>query len=104
MRVWIDQDLCTGDGLCLDHCPDVFVQLEEPLARKLWQGLAQLCVGLTHLQRGNRVGAARLMRRGAGRLSGRQRAYGIDVPRLVSDALQLAEQVETGADLGWLEI
>ena len=21
MRVWIDQDLCTGDGLCLDHCP-----------------------------------------------------------------------------------
>ena len=72
--------------------------------RALWQGLAQLCVGLTHLQRGNRVGAARLMRRGAGRLSGRQRAYGIDVPRLVSDALQLAEQVETGADLGWLEI
>ena len=29
MRVWIDQDLCTGDGLCLDHCPDVFVQLED---------------------------------------------------------------------------
>ena len=24
MRVWIDQDLCTGDGLCVDHCPDVF--------------------------------------------------------------------------------
>ncbi|MBL6619720.1 MAG: 4Fe-4S binding protein, partial [Ilumatobacteraceae bacterium] len=21
MRVWIDQDLCTGDGLCVDHCP-----------------------------------------------------------------------------------
>jgi hypothetical protein len=19
MRVWIDQDLCTGDGLCTDH-------------------------------------------------------------------------------------
>jgi ferredoxin len=29
MRVWIDQDLCTGDGLCVDHCPDVFVQLED---------------------------------------------------------------------------
>ena len=28
MRVWIDQDLCTGDGLCVDHCPEVFVQLE----------------------------------------------------------------------------
>jgi ferredoxin len=32
MRVWIDQDLCTGDGLCLDHCPDVFAQLEDGIA------------------------------------------------------------------------
>ena len=32
MRVWIDQDLCTGDGLCLDHCSDVFVQLEDGIA------------------------------------------------------------------------
>ena len=32
MRVWIDQDLCTGDGLCLDHVPDVFVQLEDGIA------------------------------------------------------------------------
>ena len=32
MRVWIDQDLCTGDGICLDHCPDVFVQLEDGIA------------------------------------------------------------------------
>ena len=32
VRVWIDQDLCTGDGLCLDHCPDVFVQLEDGIA------------------------------------------------------------------------
>src|SRR3954471_16456779 len=24
MKVWIDQDLCTGDGLCTDHAPDVF--------------------------------------------------------------------------------
>jgi ferredoxin len=30
--VWIDQDLCTGDGLCLDHCPDVFIQLEDGIA------------------------------------------------------------------------
>jgi ferredoxin len=29
---WIDQDLCTGDGLCIDHCPDVFVQLEDGIA------------------------------------------------------------------------
>lgn len=32
MRVWIDQDLCTGDGLCVDHCPEVFVQLEDGIA------------------------------------------------------------------------
>jgi len=24
MKVWIDQDLCTGDGLCEEICPDVF--------------------------------------------------------------------------------
>ena len=32
MRVWIDQDLCTGDGLCVDHCPDVFTLLEDGIA------------------------------------------------------------------------
>ena len=30
--VWIDQDLCTGDGLCTDHCPDVFVLLEDGIS------------------------------------------------------------------------
>ena len=24
MRVWIDQDLCTGDALCTEICPSVF--------------------------------------------------------------------------------
>lgn len=32
MRVWVDQDLCTGDGLCTDHCPDVFTMLEDGLS------------------------------------------------------------------------
>ena len=32
MRVWIDQDLCTGDGLCIDHCPEVFVLLEDGIS------------------------------------------------------------------------
>ncbi len=40
MRVWIDQDLCTGDGLCLDHCPDVFVQLEDGIAYVQEAGIA----------------------------------------------------------------
>ncbi|HWL99852.1 MAG TPA: DUF309 domain-containing protein [Nocardioidaceae bacterium] len=34
----------------------------------LWQGLAQICVGLTHALRGNRVGAGRLVDRGCARL------------------------------------
>jgi ferredoxin len=32
VRVWIDQDLCTGDGLCMDHCPEVFLLLEDGIA------------------------------------------------------------------------
>ena len=24
LMVWIDQDLCTGDGICEEICPDVF--------------------------------------------------------------------------------
>jgi predicted metal-dependent hydrolase len=36
--------------------------------RDLWQGLAQLCVGLTHAARGNAIGADRLLERGAARL------------------------------------
>ncbi|MDP3893032.1 DUF309 domain-containing protein [Nocardioides sp.] len=63
-------------------CPD-----EE---RALWQGLAQLCVGLTHAERGNRVGAARLVERGAGRLDAYGRAagpaYGLDLGALVACA------------------
>ena len=32
MRVWIDQDLCTGDGLCIDHAPAVFTLLEDGIS------------------------------------------------------------------------
>ncbi|MEU5214253.1 ferredoxin [Streptomyces sp. NPDC020742] len=24
LEVWIDQDLCTGDGICVDYAPEVF--------------------------------------------------------------------------------
>jgi uncharacterized protein len=42
-----------------------------PAERELWQGLAQLAVGLTHAHRGNAQGAVTLLRRGAARV----RAY-----------------------------
>jgi hypothetical protein len=51
--------------------------------RDLWQGLAQICVGLTHAARGNSTGAVRLLERGAGRIeeyaAGRPAPYGLDL-------------------------
>jgi uncharacterized protein len=54
--------------------------------RDLWQGLAQLAVGYTHLLRGNRVGADALLRRGRDRIApyAGDPPYGIDVDGLLS--------------------
>jgi hypothetical protein len=41
-----------------------------PQERDLWQGLAQLAVGLTHALRGNRRGAVALLARGSERIAG----------------------------------
>jgi len=30
--VWIDQDLCTGDAMCVEHAPEVFTILEDGIA------------------------------------------------------------------------
>lgn len=32
MKVWIDQDLCTGDGLCAEIAPDIFEMHTDGLA------------------------------------------------------------------------
>ena len=32
VKVWIDQDLCTGDGLCAEICPEVFIMRDDGLA------------------------------------------------------------------------
>ncbi len=32
MKVWIDQDLCTGDGLCEEIAPAVFTMLDDGLS------------------------------------------------------------------------
>ena len=29
MKVWIDQDRCTGDGQCVEICPDVFFMHDD---------------------------------------------------------------------------
>jgi uncharacterized protein len=71
-----------------------------PDERDLWQGLAQLAVGLTHALRGNTVGAATLLRRGADRIVAyaERRPYGIDVTGLHSWAEGLALLLEDPSD------
>lgn len=42
MRVWIDQDLCTGDGLCTEITPALFAMHDDGLAyvkETGWPGL-----------------------------------------------------------------
>jgi uncharacterized protein len=62
--------------------------------RRLWKGLAQLAVGLTHALRGNHAGAIALLRRGAGGIAGFDPVHGIDVAGLRSWALQAATDLE----------
>jgi ferredoxin len=58
LKVWIDQDLCTGDGICTDHAPEVFRILEDGIAyclegRKVFNdpgGSAELAVVPSHLE------------------------------------------------------
>lgn len=38
LLVWIDQDLCTGDGICTDHAPEVFRILEDGIAYVVQDG------------------------------------------------------------------
>jgi hypothetical protein len=67
--------------------------------RDLWQGLAQLAVGLTHALRGNKTGAAVLLRRGGEHISGYAQVppHGIDVPGLLRWARTLAGQLDQAA-------
>jgi predicted metal-dependent hydrolase len=73
--------------------------------RDLWQGLAQLAVGLTHALRGNGTGAATLLSRGADRISGYadEPPYGIDVTGLLDWARSLAARLDDASrDVGSL--
>ena len=72
--------------------------------RALWQGLAQVCVGLTHVQRGNPRGAARLLRRGAGRLREAEPRHGVDPVAVAAQADALADAVDAGRPLPALRL
>ncbi len=64
--------------------------------RELWQGLAQVCVGLTHEARGNAAGAATLLERGAANLEGYAAGdgptYGLDLAAVIACAHQRADR------------
>lgn len=66
--------------------------------RELWQGLAQLAVGLTHLLRGNAAGASTVLRRGRDRVAGyaADPPYGIDAAGLVAWADVLLDGLDAG--------
>ncbi len=67
-----------------------------PAERDLWQGLAQVAVGLTHAQRGNAGGAAALLRRGGRRVAGYAGSapYGIGAADVARFATDLADRIE----------
>jgi uncharacterized protein len=91
-----------------------------PDDRDLWQGLAQIAVGLTHARRGNARGAVTLIRRGIQRIrarpapdspvpdgpitdgpitdgpitDGRDQPYGMDIPGVLAAADDLASRIE----------
>ncbi|MFD8554324.1 DUF309 domain-containing protein [Streptomyces fradiae] len=76
----------------------------RPEERELWRGLAQLAVGLTHAARGNAVGGARLLLRGADRITPYREGpgphgtgpgpHGIEVSALAAWARGLAERLD----------
>ena len=43
LKVWIDQDLCTGDGICVEICPAIFGMHDDGLAyvkEVAWKSIA----------------------------------------------------------------
>jgi predicted metal-dependent hydrolase len=69
--------------------------------RMLWQGLAQLAVGITHIQRGNVKGAITLLRRASARLAhdDRPAPYAIEAAHLVAYAVALIADLAAGAEI-----
>ncbi|HXW87433.1 MAG TPA: DUF309 domain-containing protein [Streptosporangiaceae bacterium] len=73
-----------------------------PADQDLWQGLAQLAVGLTHARRGNARGAVALLRRGARRLEGYPDTgpHEVDVRGLRARSAELATRIEVAGLAG----
>ena len=70
---------------------------------ELWQGLAQLCVGITHAERGNRIGALRLIGRARRRLETYSATggpvYGLDLSQIIEWIQDRERKADNGS---WL--
>ncbi|HEX5253357.1 MAG TPA: DUF309 domain-containing protein [Mycobacterium sp.] len=69
--------------------------------QELWRGLAQLAVGITHVQRGNVKGATTLLRRASGHLAHEDRPapHAIDAAGLVEYINALIGDLVAGIDV-----
>ncbi len=67
----------------------------------LWQGLAQLAVGITHAQRGNVKGAMSLLRSASARLShgDRPARHAIDIAGLIDFVDALIDDLAAGVEI-----
>jgi hypothetical protein len=90
-----------GGALLLEgrpfHAHEVFEAAWKsgaPQERNLWQGLAQIAVGITHARRGNATGAITLLRRGAQRVNRFGPRYGIDAAFVAGRADDIATRIE----------
>jgi predicted metal-dependent hydrolase len=91
-----------NDGMAF-HAHEVFEAAWKngpDTERELWQALAQLAVGLTHIQRGNCRGATALLRRAGERLGNLPAPlpHGI-ADNLAEYAESIAAEVEAGTDI-----
>ncbi len=69
--------------------------------RTMWQGLAQLAVGITHVQRGNGAGAVTVLERAAERLgeAPTPAPHDVSVDALISHAHALIDDVREGREI-----
>jgi hypothetical protein len=69
--------------------------------KNLWQALAQLMVGITHVQRGNITGAVTVLRRASAGLAHEDSAapYGIDIDGLVEYSEALIDDLTANAEI-----
>lgn len=84
--------LDTGQAFAAHEVLEAVWKSTEGAERALWRGLAQLCVGLTHFQRGNLTGARALLRRAAETLTEAPALHGVRPDALARWADAAAEE------------